>query len=377
MENLIQEVRLGVMDDDTAVASVAVSMVEALGGAGRTVTRLPELMALVEQWQPTHLIIDLVMPEVDGVQVLQALGEAGCRASIIVCSGMSDGVLDAAMRSATGHGLSVAGVLSKPFRLRDLKALLEKPAAVPAPVAPTMTGIPAPSRSDNAEGNEAALTLRWSAKVDCGTGELVGVSVNPAHPMSGEGVSSERCARIAGLAFAEFSARSSSGWLGLVLPVSVACLQDAALIETLDQLSQEHDVDPRRLTLQLADTSASDDALSSLEWLTRARMKGFNLGLSRVGAGRASLIDLVRLPLSELALAQVVTEGLPDRNESRLIAKCVCDLAVNLGLRVTADGVSDERALPLLDQLGCHYAQGPAIGVATHLEDAWKLTTAG
>jgi EAL domain-containing protein (putative c-di-GMP-specific phosphodiesterase class I) len=370
MDTLKEEVRLGVMDDDMAVASVAVSMVEALGGSGRTVSRLPELMALVEQWQPTHLIVDLVMPEMDGVQVLQALGEAGCSARIIICSGMSDGVLDAAMRSASGHGLSVAGVLPKPFRLRELKALLDPPAAAPPRAAASAAHAAAARPPDPINGRGPGLG--WSAKVDCGTGELVGYSVSPAPLSPAEGVSREQCVQIARRALAEFSARASAGWLGLVLPVSLSCLEDASLIEALAALSEAHDIDPRRLTLQLADTSPSGEVLSSLEWLTRARMRGFELGLSHVGTGRASLIDLVRMPLSELALAPQVSEGLPDRNEARLIAKCVCDLAGNLGLRVTADGVRDLRALPLLDTLGCHYAQGPAVGAARHPEDAWK-----
>lgn len=127
MEEEPRDLRLGVMDDDPAVASVAASMVEVLGGEGRAVSQLPELMEMIEHWRPSHLVIDLVMPDVDGMQVLKALADAGCRARIIICSGMSDGVLDAAMRSASAHGLDVVGVLPKPFRLRELKALLERP----------------------------------------------------------------------------------------------------------------------------------------------------------------------------------------------------------------------------------------------------------
>lgn len=285
-------------------------------------------------------------------------------------------MLYAAMRSAGGHGLRVAGVLPKPSRLRKLKALLDNLGALMASMPTVAVAAPAATDGTIEYGKESTLSLLWRARVDCGAGELVGFSVAPGKPLTEDGFNCDSCERIARQALTEFSARSSPGWLGLLLPVSCSCPQDSTLIETLHGLSEQHDVDPRRLTLQLADTPALGDTLSSSEWLTRARMKGFELGLNHVGASRASLIDLVRLPLSELALAPVVTEGLAERNESRLIAKCVCDLAADLSLRLIVDGVRDWQAIALLDTPGCHYAQDSAVGVATHLEGAWKPTPA-
>lgn len=378
MEEEPRDLRLGVMDDDPAVASVAASMVEVLGGEGRAVSQLPELMEMIEHWRPSHLVIDLVMPDVDGMQVLKALADAGCRARIIICSGMSDGVLDAAMRSASAHGLDVVGVLPKPFRLRELKALLERPLTPFSAAAPQLSAI-APTETPRPQG----LELRWVAKVDCGSRELVGFSVVPAGTTAGVDAAQANkavrssidrldFARLASEAVAGFAARAGGGWFGLELPMTLDCLEDPTLLETLAALSRDHDIDPRRITLQLPDTSALVEALSSLEWLTRARMKGFQLSLSHFGAGSAALIDLVRLPLSELVLDARITAGLPDKPESRLLAKCVCDLASNLGFRVTADGVIAPEALPVLDALGCHYAQGPAIAAATDLDEAWK-----
>src|SRR5690606_15100246 len=99
---------------------------------------------LLNEWAPTHVVIDLVMPRVDGVEVLRMLADRHCGARIILTSGAGERVLDAARRVAIARGLAIAGILPKPFGLGHLRTLLapsaeterERPSGAPQETAP-------------------------------------------------------------------------------------------------------------------------------------------------------------------------------------------------------------------------------------------------
>jgi CheY-like chemotaxis protein len=116
--------KLLILDDDPHVGKMVQFIAESVGLAGRFMTNTVEFFRAVDEWRPTHIAIDLVMPEMDGVEVLIKLADRNCRAKIIITSGVGTRILEAAGRSANDHGLNISGVLSKPFSPRSLRALL-------------------------------------------------------------------------------------------------------------------------------------------------------------------------------------------------------------------------------------------------------------
>jgi CheY-like chemotaxis protein len=69
-------------------------------------------------------MLDLVMPGMDGTNVLAELAERRCTARIIITSGTGGHVLDAVGRTASARGLNVAAVLAKPFSATALRQVL-------------------------------------------------------------------------------------------------------------------------------------------------------------------------------------------------------------------------------------------------------------
>lgn len=62
------------------------------------------------------IVLDLQMPDNDGVELLRFLAAQDCRASIVVTSGMDRRVIETTARLGTELGLSMGPVLQKPFR---------------------------------------------------------------------------------------------------------------------------------------------------------------------------------------------------------------------------------------------------------------------
>jgi PAS domain S-box-containing protein len=116
--------RLLVLDDDPLVGKVLGTTAERLGFAVELKSRPQDFFESIPRWQPSHLVIDLSMPELSGLQVLGRLAELGCTARIIISSGTSMDEIQAALQHARDLQLPVAGALPKPFTVAALRNLL-------------------------------------------------------------------------------------------------------------------------------------------------------------------------------------------------------------------------------------------------------------
>ncbi|MBG57781.1 MAG: diguanylate phosphodiesterase, partial [Porticoccus sp.] len=116
--------RLLVLDDDADVSFTICTIAKGAGHDARATTSADEFLHLVADWAPSHLIVDLAMPEVDGVEILKRLADIAFDGVVIVASGLGNRVLEAAGRAAAENGLNVSGVLGKPFTPNRLRELL-------------------------------------------------------------------------------------------------------------------------------------------------------------------------------------------------------------------------------------------------------------
>lgn len=116
--------RLLILDDDLMVGRTIALIAEGAGWECKSTDEPHLFFSLLEEWQPTHIVLDLVMPKMDGVEVMVELSRRACAAQIIISSGVGSRVLDAASRSAAEHDLNFVGILSKPFKPSMLHALL-------------------------------------------------------------------------------------------------------------------------------------------------------------------------------------------------------------------------------------------------------------
>jgi len=107
--------RLLILDDEPAVAQTVAFAAKRHGFAVRMSESPEAFFDDVAGFEPSHIIIDLLMPGMDGVEVLRNLAAGGCGASIIMMSGMGSKVLESAQRVGIERGLRIIGTLPKPF----------------------------------------------------------------------------------------------------------------------------------------------------------------------------------------------------------------------------------------------------------------------
>jgi DNA-binding response OmpR family regulator len=118
------ERRLLVVDDQDSITRVIAKIASQLGYRVRSITDPNAAFDEFEAFKPDVLIIDLVMPELDGIDILHRILALGTTARIIVMSGFGKSYLRLGKEVAAFHDHADITTLAKPFRKADLVGLL-------------------------------------------------------------------------------------------------------------------------------------------------------------------------------------------------------------------------------------------------------------
>lgn len=125
--------KLLLIDDDQGISSVVGLISANVGMAFKSVSDPVLATQAFVDYRPDIVMLDMIMPEKDGIDVLQALFVTGIPTRFILTSGYGDAYLRMAAGIATFHGACPPDILAKPFRCTELRALL----CGPSPVSPT------------------------------------------------------------------------------------------------------------------------------------------------------------------------------------------------------------------------------------------------
>ena len=105
--------RILIADDDPRICEMLRDYLAGKGYAVATAASGGEALDAVPTFQPEVILIDMLMPDLSGADVLAALHEAGVTVPVILMSGHPDTVRE-----------GFFGVLGKPFNLRTLTELV-------------------------------------------------------------------------------------------------------------------------------------------------------------------------------------------------------------------------------------------------------------
>jgi two-component system, OmpR family, response regulator MtrA len=116
--------RLLMIDDDAGIARVVGLVARALGMEFQaTNTPLTAAEAFAD-YRPDIVIIDMIMAEKDGLDVLTEILATGIPTWIVLTSGYGDTYLRLGIGVAKFHGADRVSILKKPFRRAELIDLL-------------------------------------------------------------------------------------------------------------------------------------------------------------------------------------------------------------------------------------------------------------
>jgi EAL domain-containing protein (putative c-di-GMP-specific phosphodiesterase class I)/FixJ family two-component response regulator len=364
-----------VIDDDADIGDLVTAAAQSLDIPCRATTDPGELPCLLDT-DVSLILLDLMMPGMDGVEVLRLLGKLECRASIVLMSGISKRVIDTAEKLAGALGLKIAGHLQKPFRLADLEELLRGHIPQNNTAAARQMAQVEVSASELREGIEnGEFMLYYQPQIDIRSGEVDGLEALARwqHPKRGLLFPDSFIARLEtlrlmdafgwriadrGLSEVEQFALQGHAAPRLALNVSVQSLRDLKFPDTFVDLAQKHNVPASSIMVEITESGLMHDPSYALDVLARLRMKNVQLSIDDFGTGYAMMQQLVNVPATELKIDKVFVQNMHLNDSDRVMVEKTIELGHDLGMTVTAEGVETEAQLAFLRQKGCDRAQG-------------------
>ena len=367
-----------VVDDEPDQVELLGEVIELLGLRTQGFTRAKQFFEQVSWFETgSILVLDLHMPEMDGIQVMRQLAQMDNTPGVILISGHDSGVLHAAEKLAQAHNLEIIASFGKPLCLNTFRELLVKhgettnePQQAGAETLVRELGIAELKRAIR----ENQLVLHYQPQFEVSTGKLAGVEalVRWRHPELGLIFPdrfialAEKFGCIGELTrwVIDKSVKQEQRWLkdGLSVKISVNIsavdITSLTLPEYLSELLTDNRLNPTLLTLEVTESELMGELVTSLDTLTRLRLKGIGLSIDDFGTGYSSLSQLHRVPFTELKIDRSFIVNITKDDEARAIVKTCIVLGHELNMQVVAEGVETEAQLELLRQLGCDIAQG-------------------
>jgi predicted signal transduction protein with EAL and GGDEF domain len=146
--------------------------------------------------------------------------------------------------------------------------------------------------------------------------------------------------------------------LVLALNISAFSLSDDTFAATILTTLSASQTKTHFLELELTESAVIEDPLSSIPTLETLYNSGIKIAIDDFGTGYSSLSHLKELPVTTLKVDKSFVMNMMTNNDDLSIVKATIDMAHNLDLLVTAEGVEDLDTLNALAKFDCDMAQG-------------------
>ncbi|WP_373236461.1 EAL domain-containing protein [Cohaesibacter celericrescens] len=372
-----------IVDDDEGIRAFFRDVAEDLSFYVFESADSEALFELIDHMVPDVILLDLTLPDVDGVEILRLLSTRNCQASIILASGQDKRVLSTSLRVGESLGLTMLPSLQKPISVASLEQSLSKVRVVMSPKVPTERAyqpkqpLLITKRELQRAIDENELVLHYQPKVE--------MQVSDSFPVTGCEALVRWNHAIHGMlfpdAFIEFAENEGligqlteavikgaiaqqQHWrsLGIQCPISINLspknLTDLSLPNRLAFMLDEAGIERSLLVAEITEQAAMADPDMANEILTRLRIKRIDVSLDDFGSGYSSLAEVYRMPLCELKFDRSLVRDLDQNDDAKMVIKAQMALARSLGLIVCAEGIETLSTARFLQSIGCDRGQG-------------------
>lgn len=317
------------------------------------------------------VLVDLQMPEIDGIAFLKLLGDAGYKGQVIVISGFESKVLHMAESIAKQRNLAILGQLTKPFSAVQLNGLVDRAlsrilAAENSELAATVGNY----NPDEFEINDESLCPVIQPQVCLDNESIIGYEILSRLKSSDGSIiypsqfisDFEENGRIS--EFNKVLFRSSLARMAkyenvnFSMNLSMRDLNSHRIVDDIDSLLNEFGVQANRLTIEITETCLVDNLLTAQEIATRLRLLGCSLAIDDYGTGYSTMKQLTEFPFRELKIDRQYIANCHNHEENQIIIRSTVEMAKALGMKTVAEGVETKQELEFVREAGVEIVQG-------------------
>ena len=232
--------------------------------------------------------------------------------------------------------------------------------------------------------------IAYQAKVDLSSGRIIGAEalarwtnpeLGPVSPVEFVPVAEETGLIVPiGDWILETSCHQAKAWLdkglediSVSVNLSVRQFQQGTLAERVAEVLEVSGLPCHLLDLELTESMLVENAEETVRVLKELKALGASLSIDDFGTGYSSLSYLTKFPLDSLKVDRSFVTSLPDSPDAVTMAKAIVNMAKNLGLKVIAEGIENERQSTFLHGLGSDIGQGYLFSRPVPFEDFVRL----
>lgn len=356
-----------IVEDDPKSCAMLRGIADHLGSHFVEAESTDALHQILSIRRPSVAVLALDLQGGNGLAAIRALADHGVRPATVFIGSVDERVFASARRAATSQGLVVVGCCRRPIDERRLERLLIS----------YVRALPPPSQEELETAlSQGDLSLRYQPKISLAGGKprVQGVEalVRWEHPHRGTLQprhflpAFERYGLMTQLTdiVIQDAIRQAGDWqrrgytLEMVVNLSLRLVQDRDFPARLADTLSEYNVPPRGLVLDITEASLTEDRDLMFDVFTRLRILGVGISLDNFGTGSSSLIDLYRMPFSEIKVDSTLIGEAAYEREAQLIIRGIANLAHSLDIAVCAAGVESRASLEFLLAANFDSAQG-------------------
>ncbi len=151
---------------------------------------------------------------------------------------------------------------------------------------------------------------------------------------------------------------SHPGLHALAINISARSFDHPEIVTQVRDKLSEYAIDPRRLMIELTETSALANIADSQRFIEGLRALGCTVCLDDFGAGFSSFAYMKELSAEILKIDGLFIRNLATSPEDQVFVRAIVEVARGLNKKTVAEFVGNEETLNILRQLGVDYAQG-------------------
>jgi len=149
-------------------------------------------------------------------------------------------------------------------------------------------------------------------------------------------------------------------WPDLEVSINLSPVQfrHVDLVELLESLIAKHQVDPRRIVLEVTEGVLMESTDRNRQILDQVRALGFKIALDDFGTGYSSLRYLCDFRFDKIKIDRAFVTGIHERKRAMTIIQSVVTLGRGLGMDIVAEGVETEAEASVMRLVGVTELQG-------------------
>ena len=366
------------VDDSQAILSYVATVLEQNFNITNqhSASSAPEALQILRQSKHINLLfLDLNMPNIDGIQLLEQLCKIEYKGYVVIMSGVSTQIISSVEGLAKKYGLNYVGTLLKPIHESDFNSIIDR-------IGTSRIKAPQQQGLKNYEIIRAIknddIEVRYQPQVELGSRNFIGVEAlcRMNHPRLGivspdrfidKAEESELIIHIT-LAVLKKSFRDWKNWfvrglnIKLAVNISPIALQQPEFADTVFMLLKEFEMPANRLCLEITEGVLASDQAQELVNLNRLNMRGVELALDDFGQNHSTIERLQQLPLTYLKLDKSYFIANKEKLNQLSLINTSLAIATKLNMKTIAEGVEDNNVMSLVTEMGCDIAQGFYIG---------------